>query len=215
MMVLTMLAAAATPPTTYRAVGTEPFWNVVIEGRQLRLSEAGRPDVLLLARGPVATERGWRWRNPAITVEAERRPCSDGMSDRRFPDRVTVTYRGRTLRGCGGAATASVALAGTAWRVAAVDGRAVRLPRPATLRFTAGRIEGFAGCNRFGGDYALDGDRLTLGAIRSTRMACVGRGGEVETRLLAILGEPSTVRSEGRDGLVLAGSTGRVTLRRE
>ncbi len=211
-------AAAATPPNTYRALGTEPFWNVVVEGRQLRLSEPGKPEVLLLVRSPVATARGWRWRNPAVTMETERRPCSDGMSDRRFPDRVTVTYRGRTLRGCGGAAAGAAALAGTGWRVTAIDGRTVRLPRAATLRFTADRMEGFSGCNRFSGDYALERDRLAPGPLRSTRMACIGAGGAVETRLMAILGAPATLRWQGKETLVLrgtGGTRGTVTLRRE
>lgn len=214
MMVLTMLAAAANPPTTYRAVGTEPFWNVAIDGRRLRLSEPGKPDVVLLARQPSATARGWRWRSAAITVETERRPCSDGMSDRRYPDRVTVTYRGRVLRGCGGAGEAVVKLADTAWHVVAIDGRAVRLPTPPTLRFVADRVEGFAGCNRFSASYALEGDRLTPGPLRATRRACIGPGDTVEARLMEILGAPLTLR-QPKDGLVLTGNGGSVTLRRD
>lgn len=212
---LTMLAAAAAaPPTSYRALGTEPFWNVVIQGREARVSEPDRSDVVLLVR-PVASARGWRWRSPVITVDTEREECSDGMSDRRYPDRVTVTYRGRTWQGCGAAAEGSAALAGTAWHVVAIDGRATRLPRPAALRFTGDRIEGFGGCNRFGGSYALERDRLTPGALVSTRMACAGAGMATETRLMAILGGPSRVMRPGEDRLVIRGDKGTVTLRRE
>ena len=216
MMMLTLLAAAAaTPPASYRALGTEPFWNIAIDGSQLRVSEPGKPDVLLLARSPSPIPNGWRWHSRAITVEAVRAPCSDGMSDRSYPDRVTVTYRGRMLKGCGGAAEGAGALADTAWRVTAIDGRAQRLPRPATMRFTANRIEGNGGCNRFGGSYALERDRLSAGPLMSTRMACAGPGMRVEQRLLEILGAPVRVERRGDRVMILSNAKGSVTLRRE
>ncbi|WP_162242969.1 META domain-containing protein [Sphingomonas sp. Leaf412] len=215
-MIVTMLLAAAaqTPPTTYRAVGTEPFWSVTVAGQEMRIEEPGVPAVILLIRAPQPIDSGWRWHNRAITMDAVRAPCSDGMSDRTYPDRVTLSFRGRTLTGCGGAAAGSGRLADTAWRVVAIDGRRVRLPRPATIRFTGDRIEGNSGCNRFGGGYALDRDRLTAARLATTRMACVGTGMAAEQRLLGVLAA-ATVTWRGERTLVLSGGGGSVTLRRE
>ena len=40
------------------------------------------------------------------------------------------------------------------------------------LRFDGGRVGGLGGCNRFGGRYETDGDRLSFSPVMSTRMAC-------------------------------------------
>ena len=36
------------------------------------------------------------------------------------------------------------------------------------------RVEGFSGCNRFAGSYTLEGDRIRLGPLAGTMMACEG-----------------------------------------
>lgn len=41
-----------------------------------------------------------------------------------------------------------------------------------TLTFDEGRISANAGCNSMGGDYTLDGDRLTTGQMITTEMGC-------------------------------------------
>ncbi len=41
-----------------------------------------------------------------------------------------------------------------------------------TARFEAGRVTGFAGCNTFTGPYTLKGNRLTVGVLAGTMMAC-------------------------------------------
>ena len=67
-------------------------------------------------------------------------------------------------------------LEGTTWRVEALPGQdagALAAARPAlNVRFDAGRIEGFSGCNRFAGGYAREGDRIRLGSLAGTMMAC-------------------------------------------
>jgi heat shock protein HslJ len=37
---------------------------------------------------------------------------------------------------------------------------------------TDGRVSGSGGCNRFSGEYTLEGDSLAIGPVASTRMAC-------------------------------------------
>lgn len=100
-MLLLLLFAVA---SDYRAVGTEPFWVLTIGQGRIRLEELERPPVTV--RTPVKRSGpGWRrYRTRRMTVTIAPGPCSDGMSDRRYPDSVTVVTGGRTLRGCGGLA---------------------------------------------------------------------------------------------------------------
>jgi len=63
----------------------------------------------------------------------------------------------------------SPGLEGTAWNLAAVGGQAAE---GATLRFAGGRVSGSDGCNRFSGSYTMEGERLRLGRLASTQMAC-------------------------------------------
>ncbi len=99
MPALLLLTAAA---ATYTALGTEPFWNLAIERRMLRLERPGKPAVTLPR--PILRIRNGvrRYTARGMTVDVVHARCSDGMSDRLFPDRVTVRWRGRVLRGCGG-----------------------------------------------------------------------------------------------------------------
>lgn len=41
-----------------------------------------------------------------------------------------------------------------------------------TLEFKEGRVNGFAGCNSFFGEYTQTGNRLSFGPLGSTRMLC-------------------------------------------
>lgn len=49
------------------------------------------------------------------------------------------------------------------------------------------QASGFAGCNRFGGPYALKGGNLVLGPLVITRLACAGAHGELEAGYLDAL----------------------------
>jgi heat shock protein HslJ len=95
-------------------------------------------------------------------------------------------------------------LQGTRWIAAGArkdDASAAR------LEFTReGRVAGFTGCNMLGGSYRLEEDRLDVVAA-TTKRACPGPGGEMEDRLLAVLGDRPRVRIEGRS-LVLTGAKG-------
>jgi heat shock protein HslJ len=75
-----------------------------------------------------------------------------------------------------GAAAGSSSLEGPVWRLVRARGGdeqalASLAPRP-SLRFEAGRVEGFGGCNRFAGSYAIEAERVTLGPLAGTMMAC-------------------------------------------
>jgi heat shock protein HslJ len=78
--------------------------------------------------------------------------------------------------------------------------------------FAEGRIAGSTGCNRFTGPYTVDGDGLEIGAIASTKMACLPPADEVERVYLAALARVAKWRSEG-DELVLLDGQGAELLR--
>lgn len=52
--------------------------------------------------------------------------------------------------------------------------------RPITARFESGQVDGFSGCNHYGGGYTLAPGQIVLGKLRMTMMACVGSGMEIE-----------------------------------
>ncbi|MEW6338881.1 MAG: YbaY family lipoprotein [Acidobacteriota bacterium] len=60
-----------------------------------------------------------------------------------------------------------------------------------TLDAPATRAAGSSGCNRFTGGYRLEADRLTFGALATTRRMCP-EGMDLEQRYLAALGRVAT-----------------------
>ena len=81
--------------------------------------------------------------------------------------------------GCAGSPLAPAPLtelAGTNWRVAAVNGRPTPGTGDYTLRFDRnGGVGGRFGCNSMGGQYQLIGDLLTVSDLASTLIGCPDR----------------------------------------
>ena len=69
-------------------------------------------------------------------------------------------------------------------------------------------IRGNVGCNDFGGDYKVDGDKITFGPISSTLMMCADTAiGDQETTVLNTLTETVTFVIAG-DSLTLTSADG-------
>ena len=91
------------PGGVYRATGTEPFWGLTIDERQMVFTDQGNsiqvsqptPRVIVGVAGEI-------YQTPQLNVNIVHAPCSDGMSDRTYPDKVQVTVDGRQYNGCGG-----------------------------------------------------------------------------------------------------------------
>ena len=205
---------ASPPAASYRAVGTEPFWNVTIEGGQMRYERMGERGFSVPAPTPRTSFNGHRYETPRLTLDITHVQCSDGMSDRVYADRVMVTVGGETLRGCGGAILPPADLAGSSWRIVAIDGEAVPGGAAYFLNFEQGRLGGKAGCNGFGGPYGTSGRTLVPGPIAATRMACPGPAMDHERSALAILQGPVQLDYRDGDTLILRGGAGTITLRR-
>lgn len=90
------------------------------------------------------------------------------------------------------------------WVVQSVDGRGVIDNSRSTLTFDSkGQIAGRAGCNRFTGVYQLQGSRLEVKGVATTRMICVPALMEQEARFLALLGQVVSFQLQRDGGLEL------------
>src|SRR3546814_11116664 len=85
------------------------------------------------------TFNGRRYETRQMTVDITRTPCSDGMSDRRYPDTVRVKTRRGPARGCGGLSNdrpgPRATLSGPIWTTAATLGRPEPPSRPPTCPY--------------------------------------------------------------------------------
>lgn len=66
-----------------------------------------------------------------------------------------------------------------------------------TATFTADTVSGSAGCNDYNGPYTLDGDKVTIGPLATTRKACEQPVMDQETAFLTALQTPATVEQNG------------------
>ncbi|MEW5687543.1 MAG: hypothetical protein AB1942_21725 [Pseudomonadota bacterium] len=105
--------AAAPPPTgssmdlskPITALGTEPFWSVVVDGTTLTLKRPDAPDKAFTAPGAVIQPGRATWVAKAadgaqLTLTLYGGECGDGMSDRRYPWTAEVAVLDQALRGC-------------------------------------------------------------------------------------------------------------------
>lgn len=104
------VAPAATPSQrgriqaealAYRALGTEPFWSVTVQQGRATLERPDRPP-LTVAVTLTQDPRALRYIGEGLTLMVSPGPCSDGMSDALYADRVQVAFGEGTLKGCGG-----------------------------------------------------------------------------------------------------------------
>ena len=129
---------------------------------------------------------------------ASRPPAGmDGNKATLIVERFLTSFPGETC----GARAVTHALESTRWVLTRVGTESVRPSagqREAFVTFDAktSRVVGFGGCNKFSGSYVLDSSgKLKLGAIVSTKMACMGR--DFETPFLRALTEVASQRISG------------------
>ena len=109
----------------------------------------------------------------------------------------------------------SFSLPGSAWQVATFAGQSPLTEHPITFEFdTEGNIAGDASCNRFGGSCQIEGDKIKVGRLRSTRRACEPDVMEQEYKFLALLGAAATWSLDG-DKLVLTTPDGEIRAERQ
>jgi heat shock protein HslJ len=175
---------AAQPLTCF---GNEPSWSVAFSPPdrarvaipETPPSDYGGKETRIEPLG----EWVWRGRSAAggdLVVFLRETACSDGMSDDMHPITARVSMPDfRFLAGCcrsPALQAGSTAVEGTSWRLASLPGHTsgalAALEPGMTARFEAGRVTGFGGCNMFTGPYTLKENRLTVGGLGATMMAC-------------------------------------------
>jgi len=85
----------------YRAIGTEPFWAVTVRNDELLLERPDRPPMRVAVAREVQA-RSIQYAGEGFTMSVMAGPCSDGMSDAIWSDRVQIAFGEGTLKGCGG-----------------------------------------------------------------------------------------------------------------
>lgn len=209
---------------TYRAIGTEPFWDLEI-GRDMVFTDRGTNlRVVQPTPRPINGVAGEIYRTPRIEANVVHARCNDGMSDRVYPDTVQIRIDGREYRGCGASVaffgqigedgqpnypgSGAMTLTGTNWRVVAINGRPTP-PQNFYMNFIPDRIGAKFGCNSLGAGYSVAGSVLTAGAVMTTRMACPDMS--FETQGAAILERPMNI-SGGGPRMRLSNSAGTIDL---
>lgn len=202
-----------TPAEAYMAIGTEPFWALEITPTRLNFDgQYGETKIVEPNPGARPAINGERYVTPRLVVDITHGTCSDGMSDRRYRDHVTVTADGKTVKGCGGGVLPPEHLAGTSWTFVSIGGVDVAADRPTSLQFGTDRVSGSAGCNRFSGNYQSDGDTLTAGPLAATRMACPGAGMAQEQAFFALMAPPVSVSFPSDGTMILTGEDGQTAV---
>ena len=106
-LALALLLGACAPlpapaPEPYHAVGTEPFWDLRIDQHDISFTLSGSQPIRQPMPKAIIGIAGEIYQTPRIDVNIVHGQCSDGMSDRVFPDKVQVTVDDRRFNGCGG-----------------------------------------------------------------------------------------------------------------
>ena len=106
---------------------------------------------------------------------------------------------------------AALSLEGTEWHLSGiVEGEVTvgsSIDNGITLQFTNGQIAGNAGCNSYSASYTLEGEKLSLGEITSTLMACEEAVNQRETAFLTALGKVTGYQLD-RSSLILLDADG-------
>jgi heat shock protein HslJ len=101
-------------------------------------------------------------------------------------------------------------LPGSAWQVKTFAGQTPLADHPITFEFdNEGSVSGDASCNRFGGSCSIDGSKIEVGPLRSTRRACEPEIMQQEQKFLALLGAATAWTMDG-DELVLTAPDGQI-----
>ncbi len=220
MSALAACAPAAEPPqgpreqpAAYMALGTEPGWTLEITDARLNyIGDYGETRIVVPNPGTGLDPHFRSYTTDRLRITIIRSICSDGMSDRRYGERVTVIADGKTVTGCGGKILPPDTLAGSNWTFVSIGGVSVAADRPTSLQFDGNRLSGSAGCNRFSGSYSVDGTTLKAGPLMATEMACPGAGMTQEQAFFKLMATP-VGRTFADDGtLTLTGSEGRTAV---
>jgi hypothetical protein len=97
------MSAPPPSPAPYHAVGIAADWTLIIDDRYITfIPGPGQQPILAPSVQPIIGFAGEIYETPRINVNIVHGQCSDGRTDRAYPDKVQVTVDGRQHEGCGG-----------------------------------------------------------------------------------------------------------------
>lgn len=159
--------APASGAQSFRATGNEPGWTLDLGGgRLVLLADYGATRVDVPLPVPIPLEAARRYvvktsEGRKIEVTLIDIVCTDTMTGMPRPVTVDIAFEDRTLKGCGGDATAL--LRGKTWVVEDIAGRGVLDRARVTMVFgQSGRLSGTGSCNPFRASYVLTGEGLAI-----------------------------------------------------
>lgn len=200
-------------PQAYKALGTEPFWSLIIDGPNMKFSREREISVSDAQARP--SFNGWRYTSAKITADVTFTECNDGMSEFTYKDTVTVMAGDKKYRGCGGGILPPETLERTAWQMREINAEDIPPDQGAMITFRDGRMSGSVGCNRLSASYTFADRTLSVGPVMSTRMACPDPVGRHEAAFVGILGGTFTTSFPGDGNMVLTGADGSSVVMRQ
>ena len=107
-----------------------------------------------------------------------------------------ITWVVVTLVACGG--TSGDPLNGSTWKLYSIGKYSPIAGSKITIRFEDGQASGNSGCNSYGGEYQVNGDKINFQELESTLMACMDPAvmGQ-ETTFMQFLGEAQRIEIVG------------------
>jgi heat shock protein HslJ len=202
-------------------MGNEPGWTLDLGGGRLVLVAdygATKVDVPLPVPVPLEAARRYVTKTSdgrALEVTLIDVVCADTMTGMPRPVTVEVAFDGRTLKGCGGDATAL--LRGKTWVVEDISGRGVIDRARVTMVFgQSGRLSGAGPCNPFRASYVLTGEGLAITMPISGVRSCAAAQMAQETVFLEVMRGVQRFEMRRDGALVLhAADGGTITARAE
>ena len=129
--------------------------------------------------------------------------------------KAAVAAAAALCAGCTAINLAPDTLAGTSWRVAAVNSRLTPAAGNYSITFEAtGGIGARFGCNHMGGNYRLAGSTLTVSNLAQTLMGCPEPSASFESQGAAVLGRPMQVSFSSHQRMSLSNEAGSIALDR-
>ena len=107
-----------------------------------------------------------------------------------------ITWVVVTLVACGG--TSGDPLNGSTWKLYSIGKYSPIAGSKITIRFEDGQASGNSGCNSYGGEYQVNGDKINFQELETTLMACMDPAvmGQ-ETTFMQFLGEAQRIEIVG------------------
>jgi len=172
----------------FRAVGTEPFWEIEIAADSIRFRATEKKDnfSLLYQKSQKTLKDNltiYRAKSENIDLEItiQQAKCRDGMSEKEFGYSVKISLRRDDqkelfLSGCGNYVIDY--RLHDIWALEELEGKKINqedfkegVPNLEIYAEEA-RFSGMAGCNRIGGKLLFDNGSLRFAAISTTEMMC-------------------------------------------